>query len=82
MSPSIPKVTEEELLELKAKYLAAHSEYDRCVAALADAGLDSATSLPDVLDRLAKASLDLQVARTEYRSALFNLAFDADDPAN
>jgi hypothetical protein len=78
----MPKVTEEELLARKAKYLAAHAENDRCVAALADAGLGSATSLPDVLDRLAKASLDLEVARTEYRGALFNLAFDSDEPAN
>lgn len=78
----MPKVSEEELLARKTRYLAAHAEYDRCVAALADAGLNSATSLPEVLDRLAKASLDLEVARTEYRSALFSLAFDSDEPAN
>lgn len=75
----MPKVTEVELLARKAKYLAAHAEYDRCVAALADARLGSASSLPDVLDRLAKASVGLQVARTEYRGALFNVAFGSDE---
>jgi hypothetical protein len=75
----MPKFTEEELRALKAKYLTAHAAYDRCIAALAEAGLRSAGTLPDeVLDRLAKASRDLQVARTEYRGALFNVAFDSD----
>jgi hypothetical protein len=79
----MPRVTEEELLALKAKYLTAHSEYDRCVAALSEAGLRSATSLPDeILDRLAKAFLDLQVARTEYRTALFDVAFDPGEAVN
>ncbi|HUQ52608.1 MAG TPA: hypothetical protein VM692_10325 [Gammaproteobacteria bacterium] len=74
------KVTEHELTALKAKYLAAHSDYDRCVATLSQAGLGSAALLPEeILSRLAKAFADLQLARHEYRAALFDVAFAADE---
>jgi hypothetical protein len=79
----MPKATEEELLALKAKYLAAHSEYERCVTALSRAGLRSASTLPgETLDELARAFFELQVARNEYRAALFNVAFDSPKPLN
>lgn len=78
----MPKVTEEELVALKAKYLTAHSEYDRCVATLAQAGLRSATSLPKTtLNRLAEAFSELQAARRDYREALFEVAFDSNEPS-
>jgi hypothetical protein len=73
--------TGDDLAKLKEKYLDAHTEYDRCVAALAHAGLKSAASLPEeTLNRLARAFADLQVARNAYRAALFHVAFDAEEP--
>ena len=75
------KLTETELLALKARYLAAHSDYERCVAALAQAGLRSASTLPNGLDELAQAFFELQTARKEYRAALFDIAFDS-EPLN
>ena len=79
----MPKATEEELLALKTQYLAAHAEYENCVAALSEAGLRSVASLPaSTLDRLAKAFFALQAARAKYRDALFGIAFDSDAPLN
>jgi hypothetical protein len=77
------KVAEGELLALKAKYLAAHREYERCIAVLSEAGLRSAASLPNtVLDDVAKAFRALQVARQEYRAVLFEAAFGSDSLVN
>ena len=77
------KVTEDELTALKRKYLAAHSDYDRCVATLSHAGLGSAALLPEqTLSRLAKAFADLQLARNAYRTALFDVAFADDEALN
>jgi hypothetical protein len=75
------KLTEAELLTLKAKYLAAHSDYERRVAALSRAGLRSASTLPNGLDDLAQAFYALRAARKEYRAALFDVAFDS-EPLN
>jgi hypothetical protein len=75
------KLTEAELLALKTKYLAAHSAYERCVAALSRAGLRSASTLPKGLDDLAQAFFVLQAARKQYRAALFDIAFDS-EPLN
>jgi hypothetical protein len=77
------KATDDELAELKERYLDAHSDYDRCVAALAQAGLKSAASLPEeTLEHLARAFENLQVARSAYRAALFHVAFGAEEPLN
>ena len=69
--------TEEELLALKAEYLAAHSSYQTYLTLCATAELGNSRSWSELLVELEQALDNLDRARNSYRRALFEIAFGA-----
>jgi hypothetical protein len=68
-------MTEEELLSVKAEYLAAHSTYQTYVALCATAELENSQSWNELRGELEQARKNLDRARSAYRNALFGIAF-------
>jgi hypothetical protein len=74
--------TEEDLVALKAEYLAAHSTYQTYVALCATAELGNAQSWDKLVIELEQALDRLERARGAYRRALFEIAFGGDVSPN
>lgn len=74
--------TDEELLAVKAEYLAAHSTYQTYVALCATAELGDGQSWSELVVELEQALGRLERARGAYRQALFRIAFGSDAVLN
>jgi hypothetical protein len=74
----LSSTTEEDLLAIKAEYLAAHSSYQTYLALCATAELGNSRSWNELLAELELARNNLDRARNAYRDALFEIAFDSD----
>jgi hypothetical protein len=76
---SMPRPTEEQLLELRLRYQSAYTAYQSCVDALTEVSIRGAKPDAELFVKEAKALRELNEARAAYRDALLRVAV-SDDP--
>jgi hypothetical protein len=78
---SMPRPTDEQLLELRLRYQSAYTAYQSCVDALTELSIRGERPDPELLRQEARALRELNEARAAYRDAILRVAFSPRDPS-